>query len=148
MRYLGIDFGLRFIGLALSDEEGRFAMPLAVLEQPKHLVEEIKKTAEENNVGAIVIGESRDFQGKENAVMAKIHHFKREVEAATKLPVHLQAEFLTSHQASRLQGENKKSDKLHSSAAALILQSFLDTMNMKPANEEEISGRWQKDRPE
>jgi putative Holliday junction resolvase len=145
MRYLGIDFGLRFIGLALSDEEGRFAMPLAVLEQPKHLVEEIKKTAEENNVGAIVIGESRDFQGKENAVMAKIHHFKMEVEAATKLPVHLQAEFLTSHQASKLQD---KGDKLHSSAAALILQSFLDTMNMKPANEEEISGRWQKDRPE
>ena len=81
MRYLGIDYGTKKIGIAVSDEKGEFAIPFIVLKSSKKLIDEILSIAEENKVKTIVMGESRDYKGKPNAIHAESLEFKKELEA-------------------------------------------------------------------
>ncbi len=127
-RFLGIDFGSKRVGVALSDESKKIAMPLAVLPNDRTLFREIKGFCESRDVEAIVMGESKDFKGKSNSIMKSIELFKAELERDLKLPVYLEPEFLTSEHAKRAQGDHPLLD---ASAAALILQSFLDKGNHK-----------------
>ena len=121
MRHLGIDYGSKRIGIALSDEAGDFAYPHSVIENNTHVLKTIGELCTKENVGAIVIGDSRDFSGKENLIMKKVHMFKKELEGL-KLPIFFELEFMTSQEAEHIQG---KRDSLDASAAALILKSYL-----------------------
>jgi len=123
MRYLGIDFGSKRVGLAVSDEDGAFAFPLSVLPNTPELVQRIKEVCGEKQIGEIIVGESKDFSQKENDIMLEVRPFVAELEKETGLMVRLHPEFLTSLEATRLQGENAMLD---ASAAALILKSYLD----------------------
>lgn len=123
MRLLGIDYGSKRVGLAISDEDGRLAFPYLVLKNDKTLVAEVLRIVKEQRVGEIVIGESKDFNWKDNPIAKKIAEFKRAIEKKTDKKVEYEPEFLTSVQAARWQG---KTDKLDASAAAIILQSYLD----------------------
>ena len=71
------------------------------------------------------MGESRDFHGKINEIMWKIEGFKKQLETMGKKVVY-EPEFLSSVQASKITGEN---DMIDASAAAIILQSYLDRNN-------------------
>lgn len=122
MRYLGIDFGSKRVGLALSDESGGFSFPLTVINNSGDLIEEISQLCKEHDIGAIVIGESRDFSLKENEIMKEITLFVKNLEKDINLPVYMYPEFLTSVEAEKLQGKNSMND---ASAAALILKYFL-----------------------
>ncbi|MEK7207919.1 MAG: RuvX/YqgF family protein, partial [Patescibacteria group bacterium] len=108
---------------ALSDEEGRLAFPYTVLKNDKTLLPEMERIVKEQKVKLIVLGESKDFNGKDNPIAEKIAEFKSALEKATRKKVEYEPEFLTSVQAARFQG---KVEKLDASAAAIILQSFLD----------------------
>lgn len=123
-RILGIDYGEKYVGLALSDTEKKMAFPLSVLSNDEKLIEEITKVCSEKQVEMIVIGESKNFLQKENEIMKKIHPFVKELEETLKIPVKLHPEFMTSVEAERLQGQNDMND---ASAAALILTSYLDS---------------------
>lgn len=122
MRLLGIDYGSKHVGIAMSDEAGQFAIPTITLDASKNLLEEVVTMARKNDVKEIVMGESKDYNGKANTIMEKSLDFKKSLESAGFI-VHLEPEFMTSIQAERFQGKNDMSD---ASAAALILQSFLD----------------------
>jgi putative Holliday junction resolvase len=130
MRYIGIDFGTKRVGVAVSDEEGKIAFPHAVLTNDRNLTTALVSLAREKNVGAFVVGDSRDLSGKPNPIARAIEEFKKEIDQATGLPVFAEPEFWTSLQAERVQG---KTDKTDASAAALILQSFLDRRMGGPA---------------
>jgi len=123
MRFLGIDYGSKRVGTAISDETGTLAFPHSVIPNNKELIPALKKIITEEKVTEIVMGESRDYHGKENPIMEGIRACKEALEQETGLPVHLEPEFLTSAQAAYFQG---KHDKLDASAAAIILQSYLD----------------------
>ena len=125
MRYLGIDYGTKRVGVAISDEAGEFALPFLVLPNDKKLLTAMTAICREKNIGTIVIGESKNFAGEDNPLQEKINQFKKELEQIVGLPVELEPEFFTSAEAARLQGKNAKLD---ASAAALILKSFIDTM--------------------
>ncbi len=125
MRYLGIDFGSKRVGLALSDEGGKFAMPHSVLPNNHKLVENIVTICKEGVVG-IILGESVDDKGENNKIMDLIVPFKKELEGTTRLPVIYEKEYMSSQHAEFFQG---KHDMLDASAAALILQRFLDKQN-------------------
>ncbi len=125
MRYLGIDFGEKRVGIALSDEDGKLAFPKAVLENNSDLLRNIIDFCMQNNVEVIIMGESRDFHGKINEIMWKIEGFKKQLETMGKKVVY-EPEFLSSVQASKITGEN---DMIDASAAAIILQSYLDRNN-------------------
>ena len=126
MRLLGIDFGSKRVGVAVSDDSGTIAQPLVVLKNSRKLLTEIETIIKEQKVEAIVVGESKNFKGVDNAVMPEIREFKKSLESACSVPVVFELEFLTSHQAQYFQG---KHDLLDASAAALILQSYLDRKN-------------------
>lgn len=128
MRYLGIDFGSKRVGIAISDETNSFAFPLKVLLKSDNLIETIVVLCKENNVSEIVVGESRDFSQKNNRIMEEIVPFVEKLKEKIDLPVQMHPEFLTSQEAERLQGKNDMHD---ASAAALILKSFLDLKNNK-----------------
>jgi len=123
MRFLGIDFGLKRVGVAITDSSGEFALPLEVFSNDKDLLEKISRICLEEEISGIVMGESKDFSGKDNPIMSEIKIFSENLKKETKLPVYFEPEFLTSAEAERLQGKNLKSD---ASAAALILKSFLE----------------------
>ena len=124
MRYLGIDYGAKRLGVAISDERGDFSYPLVVLDNPKTFLSDVKDICRKNNVGVIVVGESRNFSQKENDIMREIKPFVTELQKQTGLKIYLHPEFMTSQEAERLQGKNDMHD---ASAAALILKSYLDS---------------------
>ena len=122
MKYLGIDFGEKRVGIAVSDEDGKIAFPTAVLPNDKELLKNIVDLCMKNAVETVVMGESRDYQGQINDIMWKINGFKKQLETIG-FKVIFEPEFMTSIQASQITGENKMLD---ASAAAIILQSYLN----------------------
>lgn len=126
MKYLGIDFGSKRIGVALSDIEGRMAFPHSVVQNGSDIVARIKVLCEKEKVDTVIIGESLDRNNKENPIMKKIIPFKTALEGELRLPVLFHTEVLTSQEAKLIQGENAMHD---ASAAAIILQSYIDREN-------------------
>ena len=120
---MGIDFGAKRVGIALSDEEGKFSLPKAVLPNDRTLFREVRDLCRGHKVEVIVMGESKNFEGGDNLIMKEVNRFKAELERDLKLPVFLEPEFLTSAEAERIQGKTAMHD---ASAAALILKSYLD----------------------
>lgn len=127
MRYLGIDYGSRRVGVALSDEGGQMAFPKCVLPNNRELMIELKKLCEHNQVGAVVVGASKDFQMEDNPIFKDTRFFSEELARETGLNVDFEPEYLTSHQASRTEHELGGTNAfIDASAAAIILQSYLD----------------------
>lgn len=122
MRILGIDYGTKRVGVAISDPRRKFALPHEVILNTSELIEKIKQVADAHQTTEIVMGESRNFNNEPNAVMAESMEFKKKLEEKG-FTVYLEPEFMTSQHAERFQGKNEKID---ASAAALILQSYLD----------------------
>ena len=122
MRYLGIDFGEKRIGLAVSDEGGSFAFPLQVLQNSEKAMGQILQICKEKNIGEIVIGDSENFQMQKNEIMKEAGPFAEELKDKSGLPISFHPEFMTSQEAERLQGKN---NMLDASAAAIILKSYL-----------------------
>lgn len=122
MRYLGIDYGTKRVGLALSDESGQMAFPFKILDNTPNLPKELETLIETEKVGAVVIGHSLDKNGEDNPVQANIKELVTDLTLATGLPVHLEPEQFSTQEAKQIQGKNDKTD---ASAAAIILNSYL-----------------------
>lgn len=124
-KYLGIDFGTKKVGIAVSDGEGRLAFPHSVIPNNEKLLEEVEKIVGAENIEELVIGESKNFKGEDNPVMESVQDFVAQWSLVTGMPVHFEREFLTTKQA-KMHTEDKMAD---ASAAALILQTYLDKKN-------------------
>lgn len=140
MKYLGIDYGSKRVGVAISDEGGSFAFPYKILKNGLELVDEVHNICGTEEISAIVLGESLDLSGEPNKVMGSIEEFKRNLEGELDLPIYFQKEFMTTIEARGREGKEinnarkeKKETKGHAdaSAAALILQRFLDKKNQE-----------------
>lgn len=126
MRYMGIDYGTKRVGIALSDEAGVMGFPHAVMANDHRLLDDVAHLIKEREVGAIVIGESLNYQGGENAVMEAARSFVAELAERTGVPVHFEPEMLTTQEAKRDgEGVHHSRGIVDSSAAAIILTSFL-----------------------
>ncbi|MEN9912696.1 MAG: hypothetical protein RLY66_104 [Candidatus Parcubacteria bacterium] len=121
-RILGIDFGTKRIGVAVSDQSRQFALPLVVVKNSELAVKEVYEIARQHETVEVVMGESRNYKQEPNAIFEEADAFKKQLESLG-LIVYLELEFMTSMQAERFQG---KTDMTDASAAALILQSYLD----------------------
>jgi len=123
MKYLGIDFGTKRIGVAISDENGEFAFPKAILPAGGGIVESIALIVKKEQIGTIVIGESLASNGTENALVAQTKKFKEKLEQAFVVPVVFEREGYSTVEAHRYQ---PKAGNRDDSAAAIILQRYLD----------------------
>ncbi|KKP78418.1 MAG: hypothetical protein UR77_C0003G0025 [Candidatus Nomurabacteria bacterium GW2011_GWC2_35_35] len=134
MKFLGIDYGTKRIGVAISDEKKVLAFPKEIVLNDSSSLKKLEEIIKTENISEIIIGESIDFS---------IEVFILELKNKFNLPIHKQKEFLTSVEA-RKAGRNKKflsqsqvhsrlkqikSGRVDASAAALILQRYLDKKN-------------------
>ncbi len=125
MKYLGIDFGMKRIGLAVSDGAGTIAFPRATLPNDGKVFSQIAQLITDEKVGAIVVGDTRSHGGKDNPVTADAESFVAALEVKITVPIERIWEMWSSIEASRYAPEGKGHDD--ASAAAVILQRFLDT---------------------
>jgi putative Holliday junction resolvase len=139
VRALGIDYGERRIGLALSDPTGLLASPWKKLDNDGNVgaaaqrlaVEIHALIAEPDGLGAIVIGLPRRLSGDDNDQTGRVRKLAALLGDAVAIPIALQDERLTSHEADELlagreRDWRKRKQRLDAMAAALILQDFLD----------------------
>ncbi len=133
MRILGIDHGTKRIGLALSDELGIIAHPLEfVLAEPlSTALARLKTIIEERQVELLLVGMPRNMDGTYGPAAAKVQEFVTMLKEAVTTPVKLWDERLTSAQANRflIQANvrrDKRKQKVDQTAAAILLQSYLD----------------------
>ncbi|HEX8591613.1 MAG TPA: Holliday junction resolvase RuvX [Candidatus Paceibacterota bacterium] len=128
MRYLGIDYGTKKVGLALTDEAGTMGFPHGALLTTSELLNQLTTLVHEKNVGAIVMGESRNFSGADNPVAAEARAFAERLGTATGVPVYFEPELFTTQEARRFPDGSRMegSPNVDASAAALILTGFLE----------------------
>ncbi len=129
MKYLGIDYGTKRVGLATSDGGGVMAFPLCVIPNTKTLLQDIAAICRHEGIEKIILGESHNFQNLPNPLMKEILPFKELLEKETALVVEFMPEVLSSREAMHLQGDNDQND---ASAAAIVLQSYLQKVNPQP----------------
>lgn len=126
MKRVGIDFGTKRVGLAVSDETGSIAFPRAVFPNDRHLLAEVVGLVRAEQVGEVVVGESRGFDGADNPVMAAARRFAREVGQESGVPVVFEPEFYTTVEARRTAGPAALVD---AEAAAIMLNSYLNRIH-------------------
>lgn len=122
MRLMGIDFGSKKIGIALSDEGGMMAFPHIVLPNDAKLFASVVALVHEKKVGEIVIGHSLNKDGTANKIHEHVEAFMLDLTLELGIPVHLEPEQYSTQQAIRIQGKNAQTD---AAAAAIILDSFI-----------------------
>jgi len=139
VRALGIDYGERRIGLALSDPTGLLASPWKKIDHDGNLGAAAQRLAleidaliaEPDGLGAIVIGLPRRLSGEDTGQTPRVRTLARLLADKIAIPITLQDERLTSHEADerlaqRQRDWRKRKQQLDAMAAALILQDFLD----------------------
>jgi putative Holliday junction resolvase len=130
MRYLGIDFGTKRVGLALSDESGSMGFPHAVVPNDGRLIDYVRELITRKEVEVVVIGDSMDFAGNDNPVRAKAKAFALDLERTASVEVVWEPEMLTTQEARRDPEGIRTTglaarEAVDASAAALILTSYL-----------------------
>jgi len=131
-RYLGVDFGLRRVGLAVSDELGLTARPLEVVAR-RTAVRRIAELVAEHRVDKLVVGVPTRLSGGEGESAAGARAFARELERGLRLEVSLVDERFTSKmaEAALVESGMRRRDRrgtVDKVAAAIILQGHLDSL--------------------
>ncbi|MBS0625361.1 MAG: Holliday junction resolvase RuvX [Verrucomicrobia bacterium] len=133
-RVAAIDYGLKRIGIALSDEGRRLASPFTTVEGGKKGAAHVAKALEarKKEIDLILVGHPLLLNGKEGDMGLAARKFSEELEALFGIPVKLWDERLSSAQAERSLKElslnrKERSAKIDAAAAALLLQSYLDS---------------------
>jgi len=138
MRVLGVDFGSRRVGVAVSDPSRTLARPLTTLSvrsegdavaQLAALIAEL--VAEPDGLSAVVVGLPASLDGSPNDATGRVSRFVERLKAQSAIPVHTEDERLSSREAeSRLalreRDWRKRKAALDAAAAAVVLQDYLD----------------------
>jgi putative holliday junction resolvase len=149
VRALGIDYGRKRIGLALSDATGLLARPWKTMARIGNvqqvaatLAAEIAALRDEpDGLSAAVLGLPRRLSGEPNEQTAAVEALAAQLRALVQVPLVLQDERLTSHEAeamlaSREKDWRKRKPLIDAAAAAIILQDYLDQIERRPRVEE------------
>jgi putative Holliday junction resolvase len=133
MRYLGVDPGAVRIGLALSDAEGRLALPLTTLQRDDSGAwrAQLAALVAEREVEAVVVGMPLSLSGERGPAAQQTEEFVAALSELLPVPVLTWDERLTSAQVERSAqaaglSERDRRGRLDAAAASLILQNYLD----------------------
>ena len=147
MRVLGIDYGERRIGIALSDPTGVFAQPLTVVERRRGedaagAIARIVELVRGHDAEEIVVGMPLDMSGKVGEKAREVRRFAERLRSAAGVPVREWDERLSTVAAERalLEGGLRRSRRkkvIDKTAAALILGGYLDHARRRRAPSEE-----------
>jgi putative holliday junction resolvase len=134
MRILALDHGTRRIGVAVSDEMKMIASPLEYIPAGPFadFLTRLREILQEKEVELILIGMPRNMDGSYGPAALKVQEFVAALKQAVTIPIRTLDERLTTVQAQRflIQGNvrrDKRKEKVDKTAAALLLQSYLDS---------------------
>jgi putative Holliday junction resolvase len=134
MRVLAIDHGTKRMGIAVSDPSGMIALPLEFIpaEPFNAFLDRLKQLIQEKEVEQILVGMPRNMDGSYGPAAAKVREFIAVLKETIAVPILTWDERLTSRQANRflVQANVSRKDrkqKVDQAAAAILLQSFLDS---------------------
>ena len=130
-RFLGVDYGSKRVGLAISDGLGLTARPLEVVAR-RDIIERVRDIVAEYHVEGLVVGLPTALAGGEGASAAEARALGSELEKSLNLPVVFVDERFTSKlaESALLESGMKRRDRrerVDKVAAAIILQSYLDS---------------------
>ena len=135
MRILALDHGTRRIGVAVSDELKMIAQPIEFIpaEPFTAFLDRLKVLIREKEVELILIGMPRNMDGSYGEAARRVREFITVLQEAVPIPLKVWDERLTSRQAERLLiegnvGRKDRKGKIDKTAAALLLQSYLDSL--------------------
>lgn len=136
MRALGVDFGERRVGLAVSDPTGTIASPLPTLERrvgKRPPITKLEAIARGHDVATLVFGLPLGLDGKENPWCTEVRTVGEKLAERLGVPVHFVDERMTSVRAEKAirslglpRRKRQEKGRVDATAAALILQSWLD----------------------
>src|SRR6266850_2388463 len=133
MRVLAIDHGSRRMGIAISDETKTIAQPLEFIpsEPFDNVLERLRQIIREKEVDLVLVGVPRNMDGSYGPAALKVQEFVAVLKDAIPIAIKPWDERLTSVQANRFLIEanvrrSKRKEKVDKTAAAILLQSFLD----------------------
>jgi putative holliday junction resolvase len=139
MRALGVDYGEKRIGLALSDASGMLARPwktIARVGNPLQVARAIggevaSLASTDEAVGVVVLGLPRRLNGASNEQTASVERIAAHLRKLLIIPLVLQDERLSSHEAEHRLAERERDwrqrkEQIDAMAAAVILQDYLD----------------------
>ena len=136
MRILGLDYGTKTVGVAISDELGLTAQPVMTIERKsenklRKTLAKIEEIIEEYGVSFVVLGYPKNMNNTEGPRAIATKEFKEHLERRTGLTVYLQDERLTTIESERILMESgvrreHRKEYVDKMAAAIILQSYLD----------------------
>lgn len=136
MRILALDHGTKRIGVAVSDELKIIATPLEyILAEPfADFLARLKEILREKEIELILIGMPRNMDGSYGAAALKVQEFVAVLKDAIAIPIKTLDERLTTVQAQKflIQGNVRRAqrkEKVDKTAAAILLQSYLDSMS-------------------
>lgn len=136
MRVLAIDHGTRRMGIAVSDELGMIAQPLEFIpaEPFAAFLTRFEAILKEKQVELILVGMPRNMDGSYGPAATKVREFVAALQGAVTTPIRTVDERLTTVQAHRLLSDadvpgRQRKGKVDQSAAAVLLQGYLDSRN-------------------
>jgi len=134
MRILAIDHGTKRMGIAISDELGMIAQPLEFIpaEPFAEFLNRLKEILHTKQAELILVGMPRNMNGSYGPAASKVQEFVAALKEAVTIPIRTLDERLTSVQAHRFLTEaevsgRQRKGKVDKSAAAILLQSYLDS---------------------
>lgn len=124
MKYLGLDYGSKHVGVAVSDMAGVYAFPKCTLSNDTKLVQNILEIIQKEGIERIVVGDTRSTEGYQNDVTAEADRFVGALKKQSGIPTERMWEAWSSLEAARFAPKGKKHDD--ASAAAIILQRYIE----------------------
>ncbi|MDX1933519.1 MAG: Holliday junction resolvase RuvX [Capsulimonadales bacterium] len=133
MRFLGVDYGTKRVGLAVAEDPGLGAYPLTTLHRSRslnHDLGEIVRLAKKEEIDAMVVGLPVNADGTEGPAARNATQFARSLLKHTTLPVYLFDEFLTTAEAEEELlaadvSRRKRREVIDRMAAVHLLEGFL-----------------------
>jgi putative holliday junction resolvase len=140
MRCMGVDYGSRRVGCAISDELGMVASPLTTLDVTglRDAIEQVADLCARREAGRVIVGLPLNMNGSEGAMAALTREFAARLQARTGVAVFLVDERFSSKMAENVLIEADMSRRgrkgvIDRMAAQIVLQSYLDGMPGIPA---------------
>ena len=137
MRILALDHGTKRIGIAISDELKMIAQPLEFIpaEPFADVLARLKEMVRDKELELILVGLPRNMDGSYGPAALRVQDFVAALRGALTVPIRTWDERLTSAQANRvlIQGNvrrDKRKQKVDKMAAAILLQSYLDSLTV------------------
>lgn len=134
-RFMGIDYGLKRVGIALSDPLHTFAYSLTTLINDESLVSKLKEIIRDKNIQKIILGMPSDEHKSVSSIVDQIRKFKELLSKEFKLEIIEWDETFTSVIAQNriiesVSKKKKRKDKglVDMNSASIILQEYLNSL--------------------